>query len=407
MYPPVEYMMQQITFLEISGRMDPHWVLLYVRWIIIQKKMFHSLLLKGWVNPMIEPELKVIYWNVTRGCNQRCKYCWISAGIEREPELKTEQWLQIFDTIIDRGLKRVKVTGGEPLQQWRKIKKVMEVLIDHGIRLSMETNGTLICGEHSQDILKVLRNDCVTLLSVSLDSCTPSIHDEFRGMKKAFVKTMRALDLLKENQIPFSIVTVLHSKNYGQIQDIIEFVSKIEPICHQVNIAMPEGRAKINAEYQLSADFYVHQLPSLIKRTRGEGGDVQFNVPYIFNPLDRTFHSCSVGKKICGLLPTGDIAVCAAGINKKELVLGNALEDDIGDIWVNSPAFLTLRKSLFESRGICGNCLFAKYCRGFCRANSFAVYGQLDAPFPICQMLYEQGVFPAQYTIDPDRDCSL
>lgn len=378
-----------------------------IHWNLLYETPISAVIKNPEVRELVNPELKVIYWTVTNECNQHCKYCWIDAGKKRGFELTTEQWLQTFEKIVDLGLVRVKITGGEPFLHWPRIWKVIELLVDHGIRLNMETNGTLLCGEHRQDVLEALRNECFTLLSVSLDSHIPSKHDMFRGMKGAFEETTRALALLKENEIPFSIVTVLHNKNYREIQKIIDFVDTMNPLHHQINTIMPEGRTKIYSEYQLSPEFYVNELPSMIKKIKkGEKRKVQFNVPYVFDPLNRDSLTCTVGKEICGLLPTGDIAVCGAGINNRELVLGNVLKDDIGEIWMNSPAFLTLRKDVFESKGICGNCLFARYCRGYCRANAFSVYGELDAPFPICQMLYDQGVFPNKYMIDPRRDCS-
>jgi radical SAM protein with 4Fe4S-binding SPASM domain len=169
---------------------------------------------------------------------------------------------------------------------------------------------------------------------------------------------------------------------------------------------MPQGRATVNTEYNLSIEFYSN-LPSLIKEVRKKMGKfVSFNIPYVFAPLDIDFHMCNVGRSVCGFLPNGDIAVCGAGIDKKELALGNGLEDDIEDVWVNSPVFKTLRKGIFQIKGICGNCIFVKYCRGYCRAYTFSTYGQLDASYPVCQTLYEQGKFPEKYMIDPDCDCS-
>ncbi len=357
---------------------------------------------------MTEPELKTVYWTVTNECNERCKYCWIDAGTRRGRELTTEEWLGVFRRIVDMGLETVKITGGEPTLHWQKIKVILKFLMDHEIHLRMETNGTLICDKNNEDILEILKNRFFALVSVSLDSHIPLRHDEFRGMKGAFKKTVKALNFLKENQIPFSIITVLQGKNYKQILDTIEFVETLAPQYHQMNILMPEGRTKMHSEYQVSADFYIHELPSFIKKIKKKRKNrVKFNVPFIFDPYDRDYGTCSVGKKICGLLPNGDIAVCGAGINRRELSLGNVLHDDICDVWVNSPAFLALRKDVFLSKGICGNCVFAKYCRGYCRAHSFSVYSTLDAPFPICQMLYEQGVFPEKYMINPTRGCYL
>ncbi|KYK31972.1 MAG: radical SAM protein [Theionarchaea archaeon] len=355
---------------------------------------------------MVDPELKTVYWTVTTECNQRCKHCWLSAGVKRGNELNADQWIKIFGKIIDMGLKDVKVTGGEPLLKWDTTKKVLQFLTDHEVLLRVETNATLLCGKYGQEILEAFKGDYLVGVSVSLDSHIPEEHDKFRAMKGAFEKTIRAADLLKENEIPFSIVSVIHNKNYEQLLDIIDFVENIGSKIHQINLIMPQGRATINTGYNLSIEFY-RNLPSLIKKVRKEmGKKVSFNVPYMFAPLDIDFLMCNVGKSICGLLPNGDIAVCGAGIDRRELTLGNALEDDIEDVWVNSPVFTTLRKDVFRVTGICGNCIFAKYCRGYCRAYTFSIYGRLDASYPTCQILYEQGAFPERHMIDPDRDCS-
>lgn len=357
---------------------------------------------------MTQPPLKTLYWYVTTACNQHCKHCWVSAGKKKAPELTAEQWIQILDGLIDIGLENVKITGGEPLLYWKKIKKVMEFLTDHQIRIRMETNATLLCGEHSRDILTFLQDEHIQRVAISLDSHIPEQHDHFREMNGAFDKTLKGLTLLKENEIPFSVVTVLHSNNYTHIEDIIDFVGTIDPCHHLIDLIIPEGRSKVNTQYQLSADFYVEKLPLLIKRIKNERGKkVIFNIPLAISPLTIDFVSCTVGKEICGLLPNGDISICGVGIDKKELTLGNVLEDDIEDIWVNSPAFLTLRKSTFESKGICGNCIFGKYCMGHCRALTYSVYGQLDAPYPVCQTLYEEGVFPQKYLVDPEKDCAF
>lgn len=357
---------------------------------------------------MSEPPLKTVYWYVTSACNQHCKHCWISAGAARGPELTEGQLVEVFEKMVDMGLGHVKVTGGEPFLRWKKIRKVLQVLTDCSIKMRIETNGTLLCTEHRDEILTFLKSEQILRVALSLDSHIPAQHDYFREMEGAFEKTMQALALLKENGIPFSIITVLHRQNCQHIEDIIDFVGTFEPSNHLIDLIMPEGRSKVNVEYQLPPAFYIEKLPSLIRKVKKEKGrKVVFNYPFVFSPLEVDFVSCTVGKELCGLLPNGDIAVCGAGINNGELALGNALRGDIEDIWENSPAFLTLRKSAFDIEGICGNCMFAKHCLGHCRAFAYAEYGRLDAPYPICQTLYDAGLFPQKYMIHPERDCSL
>ncbi|MBU7020679.1 MAG: radical SAM protein [Theionarchaea archaeon] len=355
---------------------------------------------------MSEPRLKTVYWTVTRECNQRCSHCWISAGTRREGELNTEESLQIFNVMVDMGLEQVKLTGGEPLLQWKKINTVMEFLIDHGVQPRIETNATLIQDAYGEEILSFLEKNHVHV-AVSLDSHIPQQHDQFRGMKGGFEKTLSALTSMRSHNISFSIVTVLHRENRATIDEIVDFVREIYPRHHQINIITPEGRAENNDRYQLPIESYVEDLPLLIKKIRKKMGEkVSFAIPYVFAPLNTRFLNCTVGKEICGLLPNGDIAMCGAGINREDLVLGNALRDDIEDIWLHSPVFMTLRRGITSLKGVCSNCWFAQYCMGHCRAYAYSVYGQLEAPYPMCQTVYEQGAFPEKYLVHPERDCS-
>jgi radical SAM protein with 4Fe4S-binding SPASM domain len=357
---------------------------------------------------MSELPLRTIYWYVTAACNQHCKHCWLNAGAQRGQELEEEQLMKIFRELIDMGLEHVKVTGGEPFLRWDRIKNILKFLIEHDIQIRIETNGTLLCGENKNEILALLRDEHILRVAVSLDSHMSEVHDHFREMDGAFKKTVGGITALNQNGIPFSIVTVLHEKNCSSIEDVIDFVEHLNPHHHLIDLIIPEGRSKKNAQYQLSPEFYVKTLPSLIRRVKEKKGkNVIFNFPFVFSPLHVDFKSCTVGRDLCGLLPNGDLAVCGAGLNRRELAVGNTLEDDIEDIWMNSPAFLTLRKKASEIKGICGNCMFIKHCLGHCRAFAYSESGQLDAPYPICQILYEQGIFPQKYMIEVEKDCSM
>jgi MoaA/NifB/PqqE/SkfB family radical SAM enzyme len=44
--------------------------------------------------------------------------------------------------------------------------------------------------------------------------------------------------------------------------------------------------------------------------------------------------------------------------------------------------------------GICQHCIFKFQCLGACRANAYAMTGDLYSPYFLCQELYESGRFP-------------
>lgn len=86
---------------------------------------------------------------------------------------------------------------------------------------------------------------------------------------------------------------------------------------------------------------------------------------------------------------------------------GDARSDRISDLWFSSEGIICLRTpGLTRLKGICGNCVFPNTCRGYCRAQALDEYGDIDAPYPICQHFAEAGRFPARYMINPEAGIS-
>ncbi len=56
--------------------------------------------------------------------------------------------------------------------------------------------------------------------------------------------------------------------------------------------------------------------------------------------------------------------------------------------------------------GVCANCKVRERCRGLCRASAIGEYGDLRAPYPMCQALYDEGLFPSAMLVRPDFDSS-
>ena len=54
-------------------------------------------------------------WEITMGCNMRCKHCGSSCENALPDELTTEEALDLADQIADLGLTWITLSGGEPL----------------------------------------------------------------------------------------------------------------------------------------------------------------------------------------------------------------------------------------------------------------------------------------------------
>ncbi len=110
--------------------------------------------------------------SVTDRCNLRCQYCMPASGIEQtacSEILRFEQMLRIVAAAARLGIRKVRITGGEPLVRKGLIDFLQKLSALRGIEeIALTTNGILLadCAAH-------LHRAGVRHLNISLDSLHP------------------------------------------------------------------------------------------------------------------------------------------------------------------------------------------------------------------------------------------
>jgi len=131
--------------------------------------------------------------SVTDRCNFRCSYCMPKEIFNREYEflgrdllLTFEEITRVATVLVDRGIEKIRLTGGEPLLRV-EIEKLVEMLASLGdIDLTITTNGSLL--ERKAEVLAAAGLSRVT---VSLDSLNDAV---FRAMNDVEFPVTRVLD---------------------------------------------------------------------------------------------------------------------------------------------------------------------------------------------------------------------
>lgn len=121
--------------------------------------------------------------SVTDRCDLRCRYCMAEkmTFLPRKDVLSLEEIVELADMLIARGVKRIRLTGGEPLVR-RGIGQLVAALgrrIGNGFdELTMTTNGTELAR-----FAPMLSDAGVRRINVSLDSLDPErfLHITRRG----------------------------------------------------------------------------------------------------------------------------------------------------------------------------------------------------------------------------------
>lgn len=123
-------------------------------------------------------EIDYLRISVTDKCNLRCKYCMPPQGIlpvSHEEILTLEEIFRLVGIMEQLGIRKVRLTGGEPM-----VRKNLPWLVEqiHGVsgirEIAMTTNGTLFAPQ-----AKVYRNAGLTAVNISLDTLDP---ERFRNI---------------------------------------------------------------------------------------------------------------------------------------------------------------------------------------------------------------------------------
>lgn len=118
--------------------------------------------------------------SVTDLCNYRCRYCMPAEGVCKRPHgdiLSVEELTEIAKAAVRCGVKKIRLTGGEPLVRRGILDICRQLRAISGLEeLCLTTNGSLL-----PELAKPLREAGVDRLNISLDTLRP---DRFASMTR-------------------------------------------------------------------------------------------------------------------------------------------------------------------------------------------------------------------------------
>lgn len=157
--------------------------------------------------------------SLSERCNLRCFYCMPEEGValSEKPEImNSEELLEIASTFVKLGIKKIRLTGGEPLVR-KNADKIMEGLAKLPIELAITTNGILL--DRYIDVFKRIN---LKNINVSLDSLDEA-KQIFITKRNYYHRIMENIDLLFQNGFKVKVnVVVMKGVNDNEIIDFIE-----------------------------------------------------------------------------------------------------------------------------------------------------------------------------------------
>lgn len=180
----------------------------------------------------------------TSGCPLRCTYCDTTQAYETGEQTTLDAILKKVEKF---GTRNVCLTGGEPLAQ-RDAPKLVQMLLDAGFKVVVETNGAMPLDELP----------CTESLTISMDIKCPS-SGESEKMLFDNIELLGPTDQLK--------FIISDDKDYAYAKEILE---KYSPKCEVIFTPVGGKDLKAIAEKVLKEKLEVRVLPQLHKFIWGE-----------------------------------------------------------------------------------------------------------------------------------------
>ncbi len=285
---------------------------------------------------------------LTYRCNERCTHCYIDNFSDAPNKtLSKENWFLVLQKLRDAGTLYLILMGGEAMLNpyfW----EILECAREMHFHISMITNGLKI---QTSETAKKLHDGGLHLATISLYSLDPLIHDEMTAVQGSHVKTMKAIELLREQGIEVHINCLLTRQNIEHHFDLVEW-------CVQKKLPMKED---VSVTPKMNGDLSTVNLRATEKQLLWYYTEKARRWPPSIPPLlvePAEDYVCNVAKGKCAVNPYGELLGC---IEVRES-FGSLVTEPFGTLW-NSPTALKWRNlRLKDLKGMKSPTLGGHFC---------------------------------------------
>jgi len=302
----------------------------------------------------------IVYLAPTQLCNFNCKLCKIgrTGTIKAKEEMKTGRILSLLSELRECRTKIIGLWGGEPLVH-KDLGLIIKTAHDLGMYIYMTTNGYLL----TQENIKMLLDSGINSVSVSIDHTRPEGHDELRGVKGAFDRTIEGVKALVaegKERLHIGINMVVHKNNISEIVPMSKLAEKLGVQWFKVmpvHADHPFSDKKFDlSDIQFTPDdckefTQAMEEAVLILRKRG----IYTNSEYYRRGMLTYFtgadapQNCKAGYLLTNINSYGDVSLCT----RDKRIVGNVKHTHFREVWF-SEEFEWIRKE--ENRPICRHC---------------------------------------------------
>lgn len=321
-----------------------------------------------------EPKVEVAWLEITEGCNLRCIHCYEGdVHTKFRESLSLPQWKGVIDQLVDLGVQRIIIIGGEPCCS-REVESITEYCGEKHVQTTFFTNATML----SERLLNIIKK-CDIRVKISIYGGDAKTHDEITAVPGSFERMNASVDKMSRLGIKMSASVILMKENQNQLSGIIDFLKKkgIKYSGYDVirNVFGGTQSAHTPVESEEVAEKYISK-PSFVADEKR----------FIYNHY---VNSCWFGK--IAIQEDGNVIPC---VFQRDISFGNVKEKSIKTILLGNKTADCWYYD-FSKVSQCSCCEYRYACKD-CRAMGISVCGKMDSKNPRCLYNPTNGIWASK-----------
>ncbi len=313
---------------------------------------------------------------VNHRCNLACRHCSARAAKGGTPnELSLDDIKQILTGAMPIGLRKVGLTGGEPLFDVPKLESIARFCLDElKVPLHMHTNGTLVKEEHCIDggILTLFDAVSVTFLGGNAET-----HDYMTRSKGSFEDSLRGASICAQAGLPLTCYFIPTSGTCAGFKKLGQKLKDMGVTRIRAMALAPSGRARPIYGETAPVPEEMREFKKDLLSIRNDlgihieaGFCTRLSMPGL-EVLDG-HDDCMSGRNRVHINSKGNVFPCTAASGVKELTLGNLKKNgfDLPEIWANSEIVNCIRRIHEGVESKCEACQRDPKCQFACTVNA-------------------------------------
>jgi len=324
---------------------------------------------------------------LTTNCNMGCVFCGAWHQDDHNKHIPREKVYKILDDLSAANYKYLNLTGGEPFLH-RHILDFVDYAVEKGFYVNIPTNGLFITEKTVQRLKYKNVNIRISFHSLN--------REKFKNITQTdtFERVIRSIELLRDNEIPFSIGSTIWEENIDEIEQLADFALENRARFIRFQAVFSVYRAR---DIKLESEFYEEMLTRIVRAAIKNKKYLNFkrkNNLFLDDYIDvMTTKRCGAASSVymaidpnlvlvpCPVLPhyvdlpTG-VYESVASIEKMTRQYNDIFSDEMVD----------------NLEGICKDCEYKTVCKGGCLSTKISRGLKLTSEQPVCMRIIMRNV---------------